>query len=81
MGAGTSLVVFAIGAIMRFAISATSRGFNIHGIGIILMVVGGIGFLVSLAFWSSWGGFGGTSRHTTTTGGGATTTTTTTQGL
>ena len=28
-------------------------------IGWILMVVGAIGVLLSLIFWSSWGGFGG----------------------
>jgi hypothetical protein len=59
MGIGTSLVVFAAGAILRFATSVTSTGFNIHAIGIILMIVGAIGFVISLVFWSSWGGFGG----------------------
>ncbi len=28
------------------------------GVGVILMIVGAIGLLVSLVFWSSWGGFG-----------------------
>ena len=59
MGAGTSLVIFAVGAILRFAVSVTTTGFNIHAIGIILMIVGAIGFVVSLVFWSSWGGVGG----------------------
>jgi hypothetical protein len=80
MGAGTGLVVFAVGAILRFAVSATATGVNIHTIGVILMIVGGIAFLISLAFWSSWGGFGGSSsRRRTTVAGpdGATTTTTT----
>ena len=79
MGVGTSLVIFAVGAILRFAISITTTGFNIHTIGVILMIVGGIGFLISLAFWSSWGGFGGASRNsrrTTTSGPMGTTTTT-----
>ena len=50
MGVGTSLVLFAVGAVLRFAVSVTTTGFNIHAIGVILMIVGGIGFLLSLAF-------------------------------
>jgi hypothetical protein len=72
MGVGTSLVIFAVGAIMRFAVSVTTSGFNIHTIGVILMIVGGIGFLISLAFWSSWGGFGGSTRRSQTTVDGPT---------
>jgi hypothetical protein len=34
-------------------------------LGIILLVVGAIGVLLSLIFWSSWGGFRG-NRNTTT---------------
>ena len=65
MGVGTSIVVFAIGAILKFATTVHSSSFNIQTIGVILMIVGAIGFLVSLAFWGSWGGFGGTSRRRT----------------
>jgi hypothetical protein len=63
MGVGTSIVVFAIGAILRFATAVSSSNFNIHTIGVILMIVGVVGFLVSLAFWGSWGGFAGYSRR------------------
>jgi hypothetical protein len=59
MGIGTSIVVFAVGAVLDFAISIrNSHGFNLHTIGVILMVVGAIGFVISLFFWGSWGGFG-----------------------
>jgi hypothetical protein len=77
MGVAMSLLLVAAGAIMRFAVSVTSTGFNIHMIGVILMIVGGVGFLTSLAFWSSWGGFGGSShrRETTVSGPEGTTTT------
>jgi hypothetical protein len=34
-------------------------------VGVILMVVGFAGGLISLVFWSSWGGFGGYGRDTT----------------
>ena len=65
MGVGTSIVVFAIGAIMKFATNVQSSSFDIQTIGVILMIVGAIGFLISLAFWGSWGGFGGVSRRRT----------------
>jgi hypothetical protein len=56
MGVGTSIVLIAVGAILRFAVSVTTTGFNVHSIGIILMVVGVLGLLLSIVFWSSWGG-------------------------
>jgi len=59
MGVGTSIVLIAVGAILRFAVSVTAKGFNIHSIGIILMIVGALGLVLSMVFWSSWGGFGG----------------------
>ena len=65
MGIGVSLILIAVGAILAFAVHATGHGFNLHLIGIILLVVGAIGALISMMFWSSWGGFGGT-RHETT---------------
>lgn len=66
MGISTSIIVFAIGAILRFAVTATATGFNIHTVGVILMIVGAVGFVISLIFWSSWGGFGGaTGRRRT----------------
>ena len=65
MGVTTSIILFAIGAILKFATTVHSSSFNIQTIGVILMVVGVVGFLISLAFWASWGGFGGTSRRRT----------------
>lgn len=65
MGVATSIVVFAIGAILRFATTVQSSNFNVHTIGVILMVVGVVGFLASLVFWASWGGFGGMRRTRT----------------
>ena len=57
MGIGTSLFLIAAGAIMTFAIEAETEGFDINTVGIILMIVGVIGIVLSLAFWDSWGGF------------------------
>jgi hypothetical protein len=58
MGIGVSLVLIAVGAVLAFAVHVTGNGFNLHTIGIILLVVGAIGALLSMIFWSSWGGFG-----------------------
>jgi hypothetical protein len=59
MGIGVSIFMIAVGAILRFAVSVTTTGFDIHTIGLILMIVGIAGLLISLFFWSTWGGFGG----------------------
>ena len=58
MGIGISLILAAVGAILIWAVHTTASGFNIHTAGVILLIVGAIGFVVSLVFWSSWGGFG-----------------------
>jgi Domain of unknown function (DUF6458) len=62
MGIGVSLILIAVGAILTWAVTAEVSGVDLTTVGVILMVVGGIGALLSLAFWSSWGGFG--SRET-----------------
>jgi hypothetical protein len=65
MGIGVSLILIAVGAVITFAVHVSSGGaVNLHTIGIILLVVGAIGVLLSLIFWSSWGGFGGARRET-----------------
>ena len=56
MGLGTSMVLIAVGAILRFAVTVTTTGFNLHTIGVILMIVGAVGLVLSMIFWSSWGG-------------------------
>jgi len=61
MGSATSILVIAVGAILRFAVSVTTTGFNLHTIGLILMIVGALGLLLSIVFWSTWGGFGGSA--------------------
>lgn len=62
MGIGASIFLLALGAILSFGINVDSDGagiFNIDTIGIILMVIGAVGILLSMMFWSSWGGPGG----------------------
>jgi hypothetical protein len=65
MGISGSLVLIAAGAILKWAVTATVSGVNLQTIGVILMVVGAVGLVLSLVFWSSWGGFGSSSRTTT----------------
>ncbi len=64
MGVGTSIFLIAVGAILDFAVTVTTKGFNLNTIGLILMIVGAIGLVISLMFWGSWGGFGGSRRRT-----------------
>ena len=61
MGITTSLILIAAGAIMRFAVTAQATGFSVHTVGVILMIVGIVGAVLSIAFWTSWGGY---SRRT-----------------
>jgi hypothetical protein len=58
MGISLSILLLAIGAILTWAVSAQVSGVDITAVGVILMIVGVIGLITSLIFWSSWGGFG-----------------------
>jgi hypothetical protein len=63
VGIGVSLILIAAGAILTWAVTATVSGVDVNTVGVILMVIGIAGLILSLMFWSSWGGFGG-SRTT-----------------
>jgi hypothetical protein len=54
MGIGVSIFLLAVGAILAFAVEVTAEGVDLNTVGVILMVVGGIGLLFSMLFWSSW---------------------------
>jgi len=54
---GISLLLIAVGAILAFAVSATVSGIEVETIGIILMVVGGLGILMSMLFLMSFSPF------------------------
>jgi len=53
MGFGGSLLLIAIGAILRWAVSATVSGIDIQTVGLILLIIGGIGLVISL-FWMAF---------------------------
>jgi hypothetical protein len=59
MGISLSIFFIALGAILAWAVNAEVSGIDITAVGVILLIVGIIGFVASLVFWSSWGGFGG----------------------
>lgn len=50
MTLGGSLVLIAIGAILKYAVTATVSGIDIGTVGVVLMAVGVVGFLISLAW-------------------------------
>ncbi len=66
MGIGVSIFLIAVGAVLAFAVNAEVSGLDIQVVGWILLVVGILGALLSLIFWSSWGGPGywGSRRRT-----------------
>ena len=54
MRIGASLALIALGAILAFAINVNnSHGFNVNTAGVILMIVGALGLLVTLVMMST----------------------------
>lgn len=64
MGIGASLFLVAVGAILAFAVDAEISGLEIETIGMILLVVGIVGLLLSMLFWSSFAPFRRTEERT-----------------
>ena len=54
MGIGTSIFLIALGAILKYAVNAEVSGLEISTIGLILMIVGIIGLLISLFTMTLW---------------------------
>ena len=67
-GIGTSLVLIAAGAIMAFAVSVETDGFNVNTVGWILLGVGALGLILSMII-----GMTGVSSGTTVVDRGSTT--------
>ena len=57
MGISVSILLIAVGAILTWGVTAEAEGLDVNAIGVILMIVGLLGLVLSLLFWSSWGGF------------------------
>jgi hypothetical protein len=65
MGIGVSIFLIAVGLILALAINVDTNGaVDVPMVGWILVIVGIVGMLLSLIFWSSWGGLGGWRRET-----------------
>ncbi|MCW2940702.1 MAG: hypothetical protein JWN00_3687 [Actinomycetia bacterium] len=64
MGFGVSVFLVTLGAILKFAISPTAMRspVDIHVVGVILMIVGGVTFLFQLAMTARTGNRGGRER-------------------
>ena len=52
MGIGVSIFLIAIGAILTFAVHASLSGVSIQTVGVILMIVGAVGLLVTMLIWA-----------------------------
>ena len=66
MGLGTSIFLIAVGAILKFAVDVQNENVDVETVGAILMIVGIVGAVLSMFFWSTWGGIGGSSSRRTT---------------
>jgi hypothetical protein len=66
VGISVSLVLIAAGAILTWAVTATASGVDMNTVGVIPIVVGLAGLVLSMVLWSSWGGFDRSSTTVTT---------------
>lgn len=48
---GTSLFLIAVGAILRYAVTATTSGIDLQVVGLVLMIVGIVGLILSLLWF------------------------------
>ncbi|HEY4451143.1 MAG TPA: DUF6458 family protein [Solirubrobacteraceae bacterium] len=54
MPLGTSIFLIAVGAILRWAVNASTSGINIQTVGLILIIVGIIGLVLSIFWMLAW---------------------------
>ena len=54
MTIGSSIFLIAVGAILRYAVTATVSGVSIQTIGLILMIAGIVGLALSLFYLLAW---------------------------
>jgi hypothetical protein len=56
MGIGTSLFLIAVGAVLRYAVTATVSWIDLATVGTVLLVVGVLGLLLSIAWIAAYRG-------------------------
>ena len=54
MTIGTSIVLIAVGAVLRYAVTAHVSGIDIQTVGTILLLVGVLGLILSLIYTFAW---------------------------
>lgn len=54
MTIGTSLVLIAVGAILKYAVTADLSGIDLETVGVILMLIGILGLILSLLYTFVW---------------------------
>jgi uncharacterized membrane protein YidH (DUF202 family) len=54
MTVGTSIFLIAVGAILKFAVHTSVSGVNLQTIGVILMIVGVLGLILSIFWLTAW---------------------------
>lgn len=54
MQLGTSIFLIAVGAILKYAVTASVSGVSLSTVGVILMVVGALGLVLSILMLTIW---------------------------
>ncbi len=54
MPLGTSIFLIAVGAILRYAVTASISGISLPTVGLILMIVGIVGLVLSIFYMLAW---------------------------
>jgi hypothetical protein len=63
MPLGTSIFLIAVGAILRYAVTASVSGISIATVGLILIIVGIVGIVLSLLYMFAWRPRGAVARE------------------
>jgi hypothetical protein len=54
MQIGTSILLIAAGAVLKYAVTGTLSWINVQTVGLILMIVGILGLIISLLYMALW---------------------------
>ena len=54
MGIGTSIFLIAVGAILRYAVTGSVEGLDLDVVGLILMIAGGVGLVLTFLWMTIW---------------------------
>jgi hypothetical protein len=54
MPLGTSIFLIAVGAILRWAVTTSVEGINLQTVGLILLIVGIVGLVLSVLYMAAW---------------------------